>query len=283
MENERELRKFTPIDNLSFFVDYGDANSSGFNHSHNYCELVFIISGSGTHVLNNAEHNVEAGDVFTIKPGQFHKFLDCRNIKLYNISLDPNRLNELDGEIKELEGFRSLFMDEEPLGNFPYRRLPGKKYDYIYGLLSSIIDEVSRSEEGYITLCELYLVQIIVFLSREYGKTEYTSSQNIRLAEAVAYIEKNLAQQITNYELSEISHLSLRHFTRIFKMVYNDTPANYITKLRLKTAKSLLEDDSYNISEIAGMCGFSDNNHFSKMFKRAYGVTPKRYRTLKNK
>ena len=51
-----------------------------------------------------------------------------------------------------------------------------------------------------------------------------------------------------------------------------------LCKLRLNKAMNLLSDLSYNISEVAFMCGFNDPKYFSTCFKNKFGVTPKEFR-----
>ena len=104
------------------------------------------------------------------------------------------------------------------------------------------------------------------------------SYNSARLTDTMKYIKENLSEQMTNHQLADVAHMSLRHFIRIFKHIYNDTPTNFILKLRLEKARDLLEDGTYNVYEISNICGFSHSNYFSKIFRKAYGVTPRDYR-----
>jgi len=53
---------------------------------------------------------------------------------------------------------------------------------------------------------------------------------------------------------------------------------DYILGRRLKKAKYLLGNESYTISEIAYMVGFSNPNYFSTVFKGKYGCTPSEFK-----
>jgi transcriptional regulator GlxA family with amidase domain len=47
-----------------------------------------------------------------------------------------------------------------------------------------------------------------------------------------------------------------------------------VTRLRLKRARTLLQDPALNIADAAHACGFSDPNYFTRCFRKALGTTP---------
>jgi len=64
----------------------------------------------------------------------------------------------------------------------------------------------------------------------------------------------------------------------LFKQVTGISFKEYLNKVRIEEAKSLLEHTDYSIMEIAVACGYSDQSYFTKVFKKATGITPKQYR-----
>jgi len=278
MGKEIAVKEFVPAEGVDFGIGEGINNSGYHLHAHNYCELCFVVSGSGTHIFNGALYSLEQGDVFSIKGEQYHGYKDCRELRLYNIAIEHKCTDKLNGEVKDSEGFKVLFEGGKSSDDFLYKKFEGEKYGVIFGLLESIQYELNFKEEGYLTLCESYLTQLVCFLSREFGERKQRNPRSAILADTVKYIKQNPAKQMTSQELADIAHLSVRHFIRIFKEAYNDTPANYILKLRLEMARNILKDGQYNVCEVSGMCGFKYSNYFSKMFKKAYGVTPKAYK-----
>lgn len=53
--------------------------------------------------------------------------------------------------------------------------------------------------------------------------------------------------------------------------------------VRVKIAKSILLDRSYNISEVAFKVGYNDPKYFSKCFKKELGITPTEYRESRSR
>lgn len=68
--------------------------------------------------------------------------------------------------------------------------------------------------------------------------------------------------------------MSPYHFARTFKHVTGVAPHQYVLKVRLERAKSLLLRGNLSIAEVAHKVGFFDQSHFTRYFKRLVGVTP---------
>ena len=75
------------------------------------------------------------------------------------------------------------------------------------------------------------------------------------------------------------SYLS-REFSKYFD---NLTFGEYMRKLRIERAIHLMETTPYSLSEIAYLCGFSDQSHFSRIFKKHIGLSPSLYKKTKLK
>jgi len=72
--------------------------------------------------------------------------------------------------------------------------------------------------------------------------------------------------------------LSRSIFYRKLKTITGLTPVDFIREIRFKRAIQLIENGSYNFSQIAYMTGFNDPKYFSKSFKKYMGVTPSEYK-----
>jgi len=108
--------------------------------------------------------------------------------------------------------------------------------------------------------------------------SEFKKDKLFKFAELAVFIEQNYNKTITINELSQKIGLSERHFSRIFRSIYGNSPMDYIMKLRLKYSCILLRSRDFNITDAAIKCGFEDSNYFTRQFKKYYGVTPSQYK-----
>jgi AraC-like DNA-binding protein len=102
-----------------------------------------------------------------------------------------------------------------------------------------------------------------------------------KIRESMSYIKKNYTSKITLAELSKIALLSPFHFQRSFKSVYDASPSEWITHLRLKKACGLLIKTRKSLSEIVILSGFENSSSFIRLFSKKFKQTPLSYRRSK--
>lgn len=108
---------------------------------------------------------------------------------------------------------------------------------------------------------------------------EYTS----RINRVIDFIENNLDKQFTLDELALLSHFSKFHFSRIFWGMTGETPFEFIARIRLEKAASLLRMYPHEpVLQIAMRCGYNDKSVFSRNFKSWFDMPPSAWRKQKS-
>lgn len=74
--------------------------------------------------------------------------------------------------------------------------------------------------------------------------------------------------------LSKIAGMSLSKFKRLFRQIFSTTPYQYHLANKMEKSMKTLKEDSYSISEIGFLMGYSNLSQFSKAFKNHFGVLP---------
>jgi AraC-like DNA-binding protein len=72
--------------------------------------------------------------------------------------------------------------------------------------------------------------------------------------------------------------MSRSSFMRGFRETTGTTPMQWLTRLRIETAKKLLGDSELSLAEIGARCGFADQSHFTRVFSARTGVSPGAWR-----
>lgn len=89
------------------------------------------------------------------------------------------------------------------------------------------------------------------------------------------YIEANIDKDLSLEELASVSNFSKYHFSRIFDAMVGETPFEFIRRVRLEKAASLLSINTHkSVTEIALQCGFNDLAVFSRNFSEYFEVSP---------
>lgn len=103
------------------------------------------------------------------------------------------------------------------------------------------------------------------------------------IKKAQEFIENNVTEKISVEELSSKFAIGRRHFERRFKKATNNTPAEYIQRVKIEVAKKQLESSTKNVNEVMYEVGYVDNKAFRTIFKKITGLSPAEYRNKYNK
>jgi transcriptional regulator GlxA family with amidase domain len=107
--------------------------------------------------------------------------------------------------------------------------------------------------------------------------------EDAAIKKAQEFIEHNLAEKISVDELAGKFAIGKRHFERRFKEATNNTPSEYIQRVKIEAAKKLLESSDKNVSEVMYEVGYNDTKAFRVTFKKITGLLPVTYRSKYNK
>jgi len=98
------------------------------------------------------------------------------------------------------------------------------------------------------------------------------------LEPALAYIDANLDQPLSNASLQQLLHCSQGSLITAFRTVTGLSPGKYIAMRRLQRAEFLLQTEALSVQEVALRCGYPDALYFSRVFSARHGVPPSVYR-----
>jgi AraC family transcriptional regulator len=101
--------------------------------------------------------------------------------------------------------------------------------------------------------------------------------QRIRAEEI---LRAHVSGNITLRELAMACSLSERQFSRSFRRSFGLAAHQYLIRLRLEQAKTLLAQSRKSLAEVAQLCGFCDQPAFTRAFSRVERMTPSRWRRL---
>lgn len=97
-------------------------------------------------------------------------------------------------------------------------------------------------------------------------------------ARAKELLASHLDGDILVGDVAAACGMSRSAFMRGFRATTGTTPMQWLTSLRVETAKKLLEGSDLPLAEIGARCGFADQSHFSRAFSARTGISPGAWR-----
>src|SRR6478609_5177989 len=149
-------------------------------------------------------------------------------------------------------------------------------YDALYSWAKHLQNEKHTQSPIENMLLDVYKK----FLKQKSGKAPAWAQE---LKEIIQdQIDTNLALSLK--EISESLNVHPTYLSREFSKYFDDLSfGDYIRKLRIEKAVTLLKDPTHSLAEIAYLTGFSDQSHFARIFKKTIGKSPLAYRKSLNK
>ena len=98
------------------------------------------------------------------------------------------------------------------------------------------------------------------------------------ILKAQQYIEENYRSDIGMDEVSSLANMGKRNFIRRFKAATNNTPFEYLQRVRIESAKKAIEMNHKDLPFIMEDTGYNDLKAFRKIFKRITGLSPMAYK-----
>ena len=242
-------------------------------HSHDFYEVNIILSGTGTHCIENGRAQVLEGDVFVIPPAVEHGYIDTDELDVYHILLKKSFLEQ--GQSWQIKGFLQL-TEIEPLlrGNFSqyeYLHLTRLQMEQLNAELTFIDDGGEYDWDSCAPLKYHTIWKIIywfsLLLDRQLHDRNQENPYKLQILQAMSYLHQHYEEKITIETLCNQVFLSRSTFLRNFKAVCGEAPMTYLNKYRCKKAMEMLEGKRHSKTEVAHSCGFYDLSHMERALR----------------
>lgn len=279
------LNWFTTDEQFLFYIGYGGHDEDMYLHDHvDFSELVIVLNGNATHIVNTEASFIKKGDIFVIDGSTTHGYKDPHDFRICNIMYHPDILATSGPDLMTSVGYKALFVLEpfyrniQPLNS--KLSLSISSLEYVSTFVAYMIEEYTNKLQGYQTMLRSRFMELAVYLSRQYQNQDRQGIQGnfLHLANAISFMEDHYLEPLTRDQIADKSGISVRHLNRIFQSYYQTTPFAYLLQLRLEHACHLLKTTKIPIIDVSDKSGFNDSNYFTRQFTKVFGMSPKVYR-----
>lgn len=255
--------------------------------SHLAFEVITIIKGSESLVIQNKNYIIRKGDVLIIPPGFIH-LINCgsQNKTTYfcaHFDIDDSFF------ITEMVQKCKLVFKNGTDNNLKLRCILDKWINMIAIKPDSSFQSKMRSQ---IILSEL-LISLDEIIHSGHVKSFHSSPTESKYAREIGEsIKSEFKFKVLQQEQLQDDDICIRKIMEslcissgygfeVFKKVYGLSPRKYLTQIKLNETKHLLTFPELSITEISRRVGYKNVSHFSRQFKRWTNKTPLEYRADK--
>lgn len=255
------------------YRDIGKDQLMDHRHSHGNCyEIVQVIAGEGTFIIDNEIYPLEGGAVYLINGIDIH----CSNPKKpeayirNKVVISAGFIHKVADALDCREVLEGLF------GGGKSILLTEEWFQYIDRRMKQIGDALASDLYGRRIGVSLGVLDICNALYH-HSQAAVLPVEGI-LGEAMKYINDHITEKILLDEICAHINMNKYHLCHLFKQTTSMTISEYILEKRLSIAKRKLLMTEYSLSEIALDTGFGSFSYFSTVFKRNVGISPREFR-----
>jgi AraC family transcriptional regulator len=227
-------------------------------HYHQNPHFCYFIKGGCSEFVHKQEFPCLPGDL-VVHPHQIehknHYYNDVT--KLLHIEFDPFCYKKLNENGIHFNQFRQL------------------KHQTIKNVFQKIYDEYKQPDTFSRLIVEGLVYELLVDISIPDRKEKNIPCKIKRIIEIM---HDHYQEPIGLAWLASSIDIQPEHLARKFKKTTGTTVGEYLRKIRVEKACSLLKNTRDDILSVALDCGFSDQSHFTQVFVKITGITPARYR-----
>lgn len=251
-----------------------------YPHRHDFFEVLYLVKGSGYHVIDSNKYEIKPPCVFFMSPGQAHKLEFSQDIEgfIFIFTSDFYLLNRSDqNSLIEFPFFYTLKQDNPPL------QLESEQdVLFIEQLFIQGISELNKSAYS-IEMLRSILDLVLTTCSARYKISDTSISKGRGHILVKRFYQLTEENYLKNWPLSHYASMlavSPNHLTQTVRQFTGKTSIQVIKMKQILEIKRLLLHTNLNVSEIAIQLNFADQSYFSKFFKRETQLTPLEYRSM---
>ena len=186
------------------------------------------------------------------------------------LKIDSSLVSELLFHVGNCESWEESKSKNELVGASPITK---DLETSLNSLLNTLSNPMDTKVLGSAHLKEVYYRVLLSPIGHMLRNSAIQHSKAHQIAPAIQYIEKNFRESITIDQLTKVAAMSATSLHEAFKNTTSLSPIQFIKKLRLHNAFTLLTSGR-NATESAFASGYTSPAQFSREFKRQFGISP---------
>lgn len=253
-------------------------------HRHNYVEMVYMCSGTTTHIINDTERIVlNEGDLLFLNQNVTQEILPASEQDIaVNFIILPEFFDRLLSVIEQENVLRNFLISSLSQNNSMSNYLHFQTKDIlpVQNLIENMIWTLIHQKKGTNTVNQTTIGLLFMNLSlfadtiNENDATQY--EQNLVFS-VLKYIE-------THYKNGTLADIAIEtgqpayYISRLLKKHTGSNFKELLQERKLQQAAYLLTQTPLSIEMVMDAIGYNNSSYFYRRFREKYGCSPKEYR-----
>ncbi|WP_025157699.1 helix-turn-helix transcriptional regulator [Leifsonia aquatica] len=239
-------------------------------HRHDFVELVYVTSGSGTHHVDTDTYPIQPDQLYVVAPGRLHHWQPEEPVRGTLVLFREDFLTGLGGP------------DAVGAGAWASNALlpVGDDRARIERILAGLEAEMGM-RDGHQELALRSLLTLLLVECRRLAVDHAAAPIGPRRGLSAAFeriVRERASAALTVAECARLLAVTPGHLSEVVAAATGRTPGEIIRSEVSREAQRLLARTELSCSQIATQLGFDDASYFSRYFRRECGLTPSAFR-----
>ena len=244
--------------NIQFLHNFTQNNEKSHftSHHHTDCEILCIVKGSGTFLIEDVSYEFTENTIFFIPPGKYHvlKTPPHENYERYVVSFPHELIPQC---IAQLHGFCKK-ADPAVLDLF-------RKFDSYTKIYPA---------EPLHTLLLSFLSELLIILAYDTQNSDYSPLEMPQLVTgAIAFIAENLDTPLSTKDIAAHLFVSPSYLQHVFTKTMHISIMQFVRLKKMYTAREYLLR-GFQPVQVASLMNFNDYPTFYKSFRSVFHISP---------
>lgn len=253
-------------------------------HSHNYVEMVYMCSGSTTHIINDRERIIlQEGDLLFLNQNATQEILPAgENDIAVNFIILPEFFDHAFSMLEKeniLHDFLiSVLSQDSSLSS--YLHFQAKDILPVQNLIENMIWTLLHKKSGTNTVNQTTMGLLFLNLSMftdAINQDEPNQYEQTLVFSVLKYIETHYKNGSLTEAAEELSQPAY-YISRLLKKYTDSNFKELLQQRKLQQAAYLLSRTPLTIESVMENIGYNNSSYFHRKFREKYGCSPRQYR-----
>tara|TARA_R110002073_G_scaffold123234_2_gene266892 strand:- start:77432 stop:78226 length:795 start_codon:yes stop_codon:yes gene_type:complete len=246
------VSKMTIHDSIVTTTHYSSKENNSDWHSHENLHICFVFQGGKAETKKETSYTQKGGSIFFYHAQEKHRWISPNPVsKSANIEIGHDFLTQY--SLKEPEIKKAI-----------QENVSAKT------LMLKMQQEMILNESNSYNSLENLLLELVSF-----SKGSETKKTPAWITSLTELLHDQWNEPMSLHEIALIIGVHPVTVSKFFRKYFSCTLGEYQRKLKIEKSIQLIKESELSLTEIAFLCGFTDQSHFIRNFKKMTGFLPK--------